>query len=49
MIGAIFRRLRARRARKQVRWMTGFIRSRYGGGHDIARRQALEAWSRVKP
>jgi hypothetical protein len=49
MIGALFRRLRARRARSQARWVTGYIRSRYGDGHERQRQQALEAWSRVKP
>lgn len=48
MIGALFRRLRARRARSQARWMTGYVRARYGDGHE-RQRQALDAWSRVKP
>ena len=44
---AIIRRLRARKARRQARWMTGYMRDRYGDG--ARERQALEAWSRVKP
>ena len=46
---AIIRRLRARKATRQARWMAGYVRSRYGDGHERQRRQALEAWSRVKP
>ena len=47
MIGALFRRLRARKARRQARWMTGYVRARYGDG--TREQQALDAWSRVKP
>jgi hypothetical protein len=29
--------------------MAGYVRFRYGDGHDAARQQALAAWSKAKP
>jgi len=49
VIAALYRRIRARKARRQARWMTGYIRDRHGDGHAIARQQAFTAWDKYRP
>ena len=49
MIAALFRRIRHRKTRRQIRWALGYIQSRYGHGHDAARQQALQNWKAMRP
>jgi len=48
VIAALFRRIRSRKARRQIRWMAGYLRDRYGDGH-ARQRQALAAWEKHRP
>ena len=48
MIAALFRRIRSRRARSQIRWGIGYMRDCYGDSGE-RERQALAAWERYRP
>ncbi len=49
VIAALFRRIRARNARRQARRGIRSMRGRYGDGHEQQRQQALAAWEKYRP
>ncbi len=48
MIAALVRRIRARKARRQILWSLRYMRDRYGDDGQ-RERQALAAWEKYRP